>query len=218
MKIWYNYKVREIERERKMQKESNIYLTITNNVVNFKIRLPWDWCKRIGITEEEKAINIKIANDCLVIDKENTLLFSDLKTKDKIKQLKKFELLYRNDYDKQKDFIKKVEEYFKISYRTAYRRLQTDIDLGDLDNVKLVEEQEEFSRNVNLMLKSGVEQVTATLSIPSALAIKFLKGKTSEELGIKNIIEIYDKNMTLPITLRFDNEKIYIEKNKNTNY
>lgn len=201
-----------------MLKESNIYLTITNNVVNFKIRLPWDWCKEIGITEEEKAINIRIENDNLVIDKKNTRLFSELKTEDKIKHLKVFEMLYKNNFDKQKDFIKKVEDYFKISYRTAYRLLKTEINPEELINFDLIEEQEEFTRNVSLMLKSGVEQVTATLSIPSALAIKFLKGKTSEELGIKNIIEIYDKNMTLPIRLNFKEGKIYIEKKENEKY
>lgn len=201
-----------------MIKESNIYLTITNNVVNFKIRLPWDWLKVIGITEEKKAINIKVEDDSLVIDKKNTRLFSELTTEDKIKHLKKFELLYRSNYEKQKDFIKKTEEYFKISYRTAYRLLQPEVGKEDLSNIELIGEQEEFTRNVNLMLKSGVEQVTATLSIPSALAIKFLKGKTSEELGIKNIIEIYEKNMTLPILLSFKNNKIYIEKKEDMEY
>lgn len=196
----------------KMKKTSNIYVTITNNVANFKARLPWEWCKQIGITEEERGICIKYENDNLLIERQNEILFSDLSTEDKILQINKYRSLYRAYFDKQKDFISGVEKYFKITYRTAYRYLKKELLAEQLENVTLMGEQKEHSRNINVMLRNGIESVTATITIPSALAIEFLQGKTCEDLGIKNIIEIYGENTTLPINLRKENDKIYIGK------
>lgn len=198
----------------KMQKISNIYVTITNNVANFKVRLPWEWCKQIGITEEERGICIKYENDKLIIERQNEILFADLSTEDKILQINKYRSLYRAYYDKQKDFISEVEKYFKITYRTAYRYLKKELSTEQLEDVVLMGEQDEHSRNVNIMIRSGIESVTATITIPSALAIQFLQGKTCEELGIKNIIEIYGKNTTISVNLRMEEDKIYIEKKK----
>lgn len=197
-----------------MQKISNIYVTITNNVANFKIRVPWDWCKKLGISEAERGICIKYEGDNLIIEKRKEILFTDLSTEDKILQINKYRSLYRAYYDKQKDFISEVEKYFKITYRTAYRYLKQELSAEQLENVKLMGEQNENSRNINLMLRSGIETVTATLTIPSALAILFLQGKTSEELGIKNNIEIYGENTTISVNLRMEEDKIYIEKKK----
>lgn len=188
-----------------MNKASNIYITITNNVVNFKVRIPWEWCKEIGITEKEKGINIRYENNNLFIKKTDNVLFSDLSVNEKILQINKYKYLYRNNYDRQKDFFKDLEKYFNITYRTAYRYLSKEILKEDLDKVELLSKQIKHTRNVNLMLQKGVESITVILTIPSALAIVFLQGKTSEELGIKNIIEIYDKNTSIPINMSLDN-------------
>lgn len=193
-----------------MQKVSNIYVTITNNVANFKVRLPWDWCKKIGITEEEKGICIKYENDKLIIEKQKEIFFSDLSTNEKVLQINKYKSLYRDNFDKQKDFLNEVEDYFKITYRTAYRYLKKEILCSDLESVELMPKQNEYARNTHLMLRSGIEAITATLTIPSALAILFLQGKTPEELGIKNNIEIYGENVTLPIKMKYDNGQIII--------
>lgn len=190
-----------------MQKDSNIYVTITNNVANFKIRLPWDWCKTIGITEEERGICIKYESDSLVIEKQSETLFSDLTKEEKVLQINKYRSLYRSLYEKQKDFIEEVEKYFKVTYRTAYRYLKEELSEEQLEDVELIGEQNEYSRNVHLMLRCGRESVTSTLTIPSALAILLLHGKTCEELKIKNIIEIYGENVTLPIQMNIEPEK-----------
>lgn len=195
-----------------MQKVSNIYVTITNNVANFKVRLPWDWCRKIGITEVEKGICIKYENDKLIIERQKELFFSDLSTEEKILQINKYKKLYRDNFEKQKDFINEVEDYFKITYRTAYRYLKKEISSSDLEKVCLISKQDEYARNIHLMLRSGMEAITATLTIPSALAILFLQGKTQEELGIKNNVEIYGENVTLPVTIEYDNDRILISK------
>lgn len=194
-----------------MQKVSNIYVTITNNVANFKVRLPWDWCKNIGLTEKNKGISVKYENNCLVIEKQKERLFSDLSTEEKILQINKYNYLYGNKFDKKKDFLEEVEKYFKITYRTAYRYLREEISFKELENVSLISEQSDYIRHTHLMLRNGIESITATLTIPSALAILFLQGKTPEELGIKNIIEVYNENVTLPILLECSGEKIIIK-------
>ena len=203
-----------------MQKDSNIYVTKTNNVANFKIRLPWNWCETIGITEEERGICIRYENDSLVIEKQTEILFSDLSKEEKVLQINKYRSLYRANYDKQKDFIGEVEKYFKVTYRTAYRYLKEELSESHLEDVELIGEQNEHSRNVHLMLRCGRESVTATLTIPSSLAILLLHGKTCEELKIKNIIEIYSENVTLPIQMNIEPEKgrIIIKKKEFYDY
>lgn len=195
-----------------MYKSSNVYVSITNNVVNFKVRIPWDWCKEIGITEKEKEINIRYENAKLIIEKANKVLFSDLSKKDKMLQLNKYKELYGNNYEKQKDFFKDLEEYFQITYRTAYRYLNEKILKEDLKQVELLDKQNKHSRNVNLMFRKGVETITVVLTIPSALAIIFLKGQTCEELGIKNITEIYNENTSISINMNLDNKQIILNK------
>lgn len=189
-----------------------IYVSITNNVVNFKIRLPWEYCKAIGISDKTRKVCCSVERDKLIIELQKEQLFKDLSPEEKILQINKYRSLYRNRYERELDFMNALEKHFKCSYRTAYRYIKYQVPDSELKNVKLLKEQQINVRNRNISLREGVSTSVATLTIPSALAIQFLKGKTCEELGIKNIIELYNENDVVPVYITLEDDKIYIEE------
>lgn len=195
--------------------KGNIYVTIFKDVANFKILIPWEWCKEIGITDEDRNIFIeydKKSKNLIISKNTESKSFIDLTKEEKILQINKYRKLYENRYDKKKDFINDMAEFFCITYRTAYRYLKTVVPDEILEEVKLIGEfgNPQYGRNRNLMLRESGSSNTVILSIPTALAVLFLKGKNYEELKIKNVTEIYSKNENIPITMEFIDEKIYI--------
>lgn len=221
-----------------MQKQSNIYISTTNNVVNFKIRIPWQWCKDIGITEEDRFICIGYNNNKLCIEKRDIILFSTLNKKEKILQIQKYMEKYYNDnivlrniYTKEipskeeiklikkqnKRLIEEMEDYFKISYKTIHRYMNEDVSEEELRNTKLIDEQDSSIKKVGIIIsknineKTKTETITSTLTIPTNLAMLLLsEGKNYKELGIKSASEVYDKRTRIPVTLEIENKRIYV--------
>lgn len=196
---------------KKTVNKSNIYLSIVNETANFKMRLPQFWCKEIGINEKEKEICISIEDDKLVIKKATNKLFLKLDKKEKALQIKKYELMNGYKHTK-KELIEEMEEYYQVSYRTIYRLLKEEVDLEELENVKLLDKQDPLERNVNVILSNYKNSIIYTVSIPTNLAMIFLRGKTYDELGIKTAVEIYNENTKIAIEMELLDNKIVIER------
>lgn len=220
-----------------MQKQSNIYVTLTNNVVNFKIRIPWQWCKDIGVTEEDRSICIGYKNNKLCIEKRELNLFSTLDKKEKTLQIKKYmekyyneNIVLRNISSKEtpskeeiklikkqnKLLIKEMEDYFKVSYRTIYRYMNEEAS-EEVRNTDLIEEQDDSIKKVGIIISKHInertktETITATLTIPTNLAILLLsQGRNHTELGIKTVTEFYDKATKIPVITEIKDKRIYI--------
>jgi hypothetical protein len=193
-----------------VKKESKVNVTVTNNYANFKCRLPLEWLNVIGINQENKEINICYKDNKLYIRKTKIKKFRELSSMEKKLQIKKFEILYSHLYEHKKDLIDKMEEYFNISYRTAYRHLQEKVSTEELKEVKLIDKQEENTRNINIMFVKINQTITPTITVPTNLAILLLEGKSYEELGIKSAYEIYKKNFSCPIIMQLDENNKYI--------
>lgn len=222
-----------------MQKQSNIYVTIANNTADFKVRIPWRWCKEIGLTEEDKAVCISYKDNRLFIEKKELDLFSNLDKNNKILQIKKYiqvfieknseykSLLEKMDLTSEeikfmkkqnKLLMKEIENYFDISNRTVKRYMYEEVKISDVENIKLLPKQCENIKKVNIMLSKYVnndtktETITSTLKIPTSFAILLLEGKDYKELGIKTATEIFDSNVNIPVILEKKNDKIFIIK------
>lgn len=191
-----------------MKKTSNIYVTLTNDIANFKVRLPWNWLQKLGLTETDKEICISYKDKKLVISKAKEVLFANLSKHEKVLQIKKYEQMNGYKYDRVKDLMEEMEEYFKVTYRTIYRYSKENVSLEELENVQLIQEQNENAKNVNIILNN----TTSALTIPTNLAVLFLQEKRYEELGITNATQIYGENINIPITLTMEDNFIYIEK------
>lgn len=198
------------------EKNSNIYITITTtdkakSMANFKIRLLWDWCKRIGLNEKEKQVCISYEDGKLIIKKAYEKYFTSLTKHEKVLQVKKYEMLYGYKNDVKKELIQSMEEYFNVSYRTIYRLLKEEVSIEEVENVKLMKKQEfNENRNINLMTSEYKGSKVNVLTIPTHLAVQFLTGKTYEELNIKNAVDLYPNNVNAPISMRLVEDEIII--------
>lgn len=198
-----------------VKKESKVNITVTNNYSNFKCRIPLEWLEIMGINQKDKEINLFYSNKILFIRKPTVINFKDLTIHQKSLQIKKFELLHGYKYDQKKDLMREMEQYFNISYRTAYRHLKEDVSLEDLNNVKLIEKQEKNTRNINIMFVKIKNSLMPVITIPTNLAILLLENKNYEELGIKSAYEIYKKNFSCPVEMELNEEtKIITIKRK----
>ena len=191
--------------------QTNIYISIVNETANFKIRLPWTWCKEMGIDTDNKSVCISVEGANLVVKKATDKLFLELNKKEKSMQIKKYLSIYGQKYNK-KELMSKMEEYFQVSYRTIYRLLKEEIDEAEIENVELIKNQNSLERNVNIILSNYKNSIIATISIPTSLAMIFLNGKTYEELKIKTAVEIYTKNTKIPVNRYLRDDKIIIER------
>lgn len=197
-----------------MKKDGNINISVTNNYCNFKCGIPMEWLKIIDVNSNQKGINISYRDKKLFITKQSYKEFRELSPKEKNLQIKKYELLYSSKYKQKKELISKMEEYYDISYRTAYRHLKETINQNELNDVELIESQKKDSRNINVMYVQISKYIIPIITIPTNVAILFLKGKTYDELGIKSAYEIYSKNVSCPIILNLNeiSKVITIEK------
>jgi hypothetical protein len=187
-----------------VKKESKVNVTVTNNYSNFKCRLPLEWLELLNINQDDKEINLTYIENKLYVRKPRANKFRELSITEKSLQMKKFELLYGYKYSPKKDLLNMMEEYFNISYRTAYRCLKENVDLEKLKKVELIEKQEKNSRNINVMFVKNKQSIMPIITIPTNLAILLLEGKPYEELGIKSAYEIYKKNLSRPILMELD--------------
>lgn len=198
-----------------MNKIGKVNVTVTNGFSNFKLRVPLEWLQLINISEHDKKLNLSYEDKYLYLQKKDIVKFSDLKAKEKALQLRKFELIYERECETKKELFSKMEEYFGISYRTAYRALKEDVSLEEINNTVLIDKQEDNTSNTNVMFPTvntdDKQYIIPTITIPPNLAILLLEGKTYEKLGIKSASEIYKENFTCPVEMTLDVKKLLIK-------
>lgn len=187
--------------------EKDIYLTatVTNNHLNLKLRLPPDWIKLLKITKENKKIRISINKDnMLIIEKATDITFRELSVYDKCLQIQKCYALSSPQKTLEKDVIESISEYYNITTRTVYRYLKELVLQDDLKNVKLLPKQNKDYRNINIMFSdsdSGSEQTFIT--IPTIFSIKFLTGKSYEELKIKSAYDLFKSKFRIKGKIKY---------------
>ncbi len=203
-----------------METEGRISVTITKRIANFKCKLPIDWVTKMKINERNPVANIRYEDDSIVISIAKSTQLRTLSQDEKILQIKKYEHLYSKNYKLKKDIISDIAEYFNINERTVYRYSKAEIPPSILKNVKLIDKQEDdkYNKNTKVMFITNCSSTTSAITIPNELAIRFLEGKTYEELNIKIVYDLYKKNFSKKVKLIFNenNKEIVIINKKRT--
>ena len=201
------------EKQLQIKKFQHLYKIKSDQILLKAIEEYFSISHDIAYRYLQEDISPEELKDVELIDKEHiNSKFDDLLKEQKQLQIKKFQQLYEKKFQQKKNLFNAIEEYFSISYRTAYRYLQEDISPEELKDVELIDKQTDVSRNINVMFVNINNVIVPTITIPTNLGVLFLEGKTYEELGIKSAYEIFNENFSIPISMEKIGKKIVINK------
>lgn len=192
-----------------ISKEGTINTNIHSNRINFECKtIPLQWFKDIGIYDD-MVINLSIQDNRVIIRKANTKLFKSLSREEKALQVKKYELLYKDNVDTQKKLVSNIAEYFNLSTRTVYRLLKEDINTSEIEEVQLLQKQSTNESNLKLYYNCK----RPVISLSKEYACILIKGKPFEELQIEKMGDIITHNETFKIRQKLRQNEIFLYKN-----
>lgn len=189
-----------------MKNKGSLNVTTDSHFVYFKCKIPMELLSEIGVSLNDKKININLSQKTIIIKKAITDTFNSLSTHQKCLQLKKYELINTSNFKLKKDLINSMCEYYNIKKRTAYNYLKMSVNIDEVNNTNLLDKQNDFNKNSTVIFSKVKGYIIPIINIPSEIATNFLIGKQTD----KPILEIFPDNCSYPISIECKNNEIIL--------